>query len=57
MTKEYATWNGKNPNGQSSVDNPDLIQAGPRSTKTAAKYDVGSETVAADDLQKQPKRK
>lgn len=56
MDKKYAHWNGKNPNGQSQVGNPDLIQAGPRSTKTAAKYDVSSETVAADDLQKQQKK-
>lgn len=57
MAKQYTNGNGKNPNRQPSVGDPDLIQAGPRDTKTAAKYDVGSETIAAGDLQKQPKRK
>lgn len=51
---EYAHWNGKNPDGKSQVGNSDLIQSVSRNTKTAAKYDVGTETIAGDDLQKQP---
>lgn len=55
--REYAHWNGKNPEGKSYVGNPDLLAAGPRNSKTAAKYDVSNETVAGNDLQKQPKNK
>lgn len=56
-SQEYAHWNGKNPEGKSYVGNPDLIEAGPRNSKTAAKYDVSNDTVAADNLQKQSNKK
>lgn len=48
----YEHWNGKNPDGKSSVGNSDLISEGPRTSKTGAKYDVSVETLSADDLQK-----
>ena len=56
-TREYGHWNGKNPDGKSYVGNPELLEAGPRNSKTADKYDVSTETVAGNDLQKQPKNK
>lgn len=59
MTKnnnpEYKFWNGKNPEGGSTVGNRELIQPGPRDSKTAAKYQVGNDTVAADNLQQKPR--
>ncbi len=48
----YEFWNGKNLAGSSSVGDKNLISAGPRTGKTAAKYEVANETVSADNLQK-----
>lgn len=47
----YKHWNGKNIKGSSAVGDQSLISAGPRSGKTAAKYEVANETVSADNLQ------
>lgn len=51
MEKKYSHWNGKNPDGKSYVGNPDLIEEGPRNSKTGEKYMVGNDTVSADNLQ------
>lgn len=48
----YKFWNGKNLAGSPSAGDKSLISAGPRTGKTAAKYEVANETVAADNLQK-----
>lgn len=52
MTKEkvYAFWNGKNIDGSNKVGSEDLLNA-QRTSKTAQKYDVSSETVSTDNLQ------
>jgi hypothetical protein len=54
-TPVYKFWNGKNLEGGSRVGDKDLIGEGPRHGKTNAKYEVGNDTVAADDLQKTPR--
>ena len=51
----YKFWNGKNIAGGSTVGDKDLITAGPRTGKTLAKYQVANDTVAADNLQEDPK--
>lgn len=48
----YKLWNGKNVPGK--VAGADLISEGPRNSKTSAKYDVSNDTIAAEDLQKDP---
>lgn len=52
--KKTATsfWNGKNVPGK--VSGADLIDESPRNSKTGAKYEVSNETIAAEDLQKDP---
>ncbi|HMM22211.1 MAG TPA: hypothetical protein PKA10_15940 [Selenomonadales bacterium] len=52
---EYRFWNGKNTKGSSSAGSPDLNGEAPRTGKTGAKYEVGNDTVAADNLQKNPR--
>jgi len=47
----YKYWNGKNLKGSSAVGDQDLIAAGPRTGRTAAKYEVANETVSADNIQ------
>ncbi|MDT8902802.1 hypothetical protein [Anaeroselena agilis] len=54
-TPTYKFWNGKNLEGSSVVGDPNLIAEGPRTGKTAAKYEVANETVSADNLQKDAK--
>lgn len=54
-SREYKFWNGKNTDGKSAAGSPDLIDEGPRTGKTQAKYVVGNESVAADNLQQKPK--
>ena len=49
---EYKFWNGKNVNGGSTVGDKDRISEQNPQNKTGAKYVVGNETVAADNLQK-----
>lgn len=50
--KVYHYWNGKNIGGQDHVGNKFLIDEGPRNSTTEMKYEVGCDTIAADDLQK-----
>ncbi len=50
--KVYHYWNGKNINGENTVGNQFLIEQGPRNSTTELKYEVGVDTIAADDLQK-----
>ncbi|QJW47906.1 hypothetical protein HA075_20470 [bacterium BFN5] len=54
MAKEkvYKFWNGKNIDGDSAVGNKHLIEEGIRSNTTEMKYEVGVDTISADDLQK-----
>lgn len=54
MAKEkvYKFWNGKNIDGDSATGNKYLIEEGPRSNTTEMKYEVGVDTISADDLQK-----
>ncbi|MDD4601148.1 hypothetical protein SDC9_13748 [bioreactor metagenome] len=49
--KVYHYWNGKNSNGDDHVGNKFLIEEGSRNSTTEMKYEVGCETIAADDLQ------
>ena len=50
-TKKTSFWNGKNIAGESHAGAQGLISEGPRSGSTQSKYQVGSDTVAASDLQ------
>ncbi|TCL38315.1 hypothetical protein EV210_104299 [Anaerospora hongkongensis] len=50
-TKTYSFWNGKNIEGKSYVGSPDLLEEARSAEQTEMKYEVGSETVSADDLQ------
>ena len=50
-TPTYKFWNGKNIDGGSRAGDKGLIAEGPRTGKTAAKYQVANETVSADNLQ------
>lgn len=54
MAKEkvYKFWNGKNIDGDLAAGNKYLIEEGPRSNTTEMKYEVGVDTISADDLQK-----
>lgn len=54
MAKEkvYKFWNGKNIDGDSTVGSKYLIDEGPRSNTSEMKYEVGVDTISADDLQK-----
>ena len=45
---EYQFWNGKNINGQQIFY--DLTSEAPKDGQQELKYDVSSETIAADDL-------
>lgn len=49
--KVYQYWNGKNINGEDHVGNKFLIDEGPRNSTTEMKYEVGCDTISADDLQ------
>lgn len=53
---QYGYWNGKNIAGTSAAGSRDLIEEGPRSSKTGAKYDVSNETLGGDDIQKRTKQ-
>lgn len=45
-------WNDKNRKVKSHLNNSELIKDVQRNSKTAQKYDVSTETVSAEDLQK-----
>ncbi|HWR41558.1 hypothetical protein [Sporomusa sp.] len=50
-TKKSAFWNGKNFAGESHVGAKSLINEGPRTSPTQAKYEVSNDTISAADLQ------
>lgn len=53
MTKEsktYGFWNGKNIDGKSQAGSTNLLEE-TKSEQTEMKYEVGSETTSANDLQ------
>ena len=55
MTKEskiYGFWNGKNIDGKSQDGSTNLLEEAKSEEQTEMKYEVGSETTSANDLQK-----
>lgn len=54
MTKEskvYQFWNGKNIDGKSQIGSADLLAEKERNSQAEMKYEVGCDTISADDLQ------
>ncbi|VBB08750.1 Hypothetical protein LUCI_4029 [Lucifera butyrica] len=52
MQKIYHFWNGKNIDGKSTIGLESLLREESRTAPAEMKYEVGVETIAADDLQK-----
>ncbi|MDF2929348.1 MAG: hypothetical protein K0Q75_1586 [Anaerospora sp.] len=50
-SKTYGFWNGKNIDGKSQVGSTNLLEEAKSEEQTEMKYEVGSETTSADDLQ------
>ncbi|MEN6411245.1 MAG: hypothetical protein ABFC84_00610 [Veillonellales bacterium] len=51
-TKVYSFWSGKNVDGKSYIGDPILIKETDKTDNNLIEYEVGSDTVSADDLQK-----
>jgi len=50
-TKTYSFWNGKNIDGKSYNGSANLVEETMSAEQAEMKYEIGSETVSADDLQ------
>lgn len=50
-TKIYRFWNGKNVDGKSYAGSAGLLSEDERKGQTEMKYEVGCDTISADDLQ------
>jgi len=50
-SKTYGFWNGKNIDGKSQVGSANLLEEAKSEEQTEMKYEVGSETTSAADLQ------
>lgn len=50
-SKTYGFWNGKNIDGKSQVGSTNLVEEAKSEEQPEMKYEVGSETTSADDLQ------